>query len=201
MPDLSPSISFSTGLLDTGAQGSNFISRDLYNRNPLSVTTLSRPTDRIVRLGDSRSLSINLELTLTVAIDDSAGNTHEHSLWYSVLDVLSHDLIIGLVDLIGPYYELFADSVLSSRHLAVATTLCTHLSSLTSTIVSTTNNTTDLDQAAQSLADEHSLYNKRKHTICSSATIASPLVVAPKATAPFIRLCGDYRSINRMGCG
>ena len=178
MPDLSPSISFSTGLLDTGAQGSNFISRDLYHRLPLSVTTLSRPTDRIVRLGDSRSLSINLELTLTVAINDSAGNTHEHSLWYSVLDVLSHDLIIGLVDLIGPYYELFADSVLSSRHLAVATTLCTHLSSLTSTIatLSTTNNTTDLDLAAQSLADEHSLYNKRKQTICSSATTTIDLL-------------------------
>lgn len=26
---------------------------------------------------------------------------------------------------------------------------------------------------------------------------ASPLVVAPKATAPFIRLCGDYREINK----
>ena len=30
----------------------------------------------------------------------------------------------------------------------------------------------------------------------SSSTIASPLVVAPKATAPYIRLCGDYRQIN-----
>jgi hypothetical protein len=30
----------------------------------------------------------------------------------------------------------------------------------------------------------------------SNRPIASPLVVAPKATAPFIRLCGDYRPIN-----
>ena len=30
----------------------------------------------------------------------------------------------------------------------------------------------------------------------SSSTIASPLVVAPKATTPYIRLCGDYRQIN-----
>ena len=30
----------------------------------------------------------------------------------------------------------------------------------------------------------------------SHSPIACPLVVAPKATAPFIRLCGDYRPIN-----
>jgi len=30
---------------------------------------------------------------------------------------------------------------------------------------------------------------------CTSA-IASPLVIAPKATSPFIRFCGDYRAIN-----
>ena len=30
----------------------------------------------------------------------------------------------------------------------------------------------------------------------STSTIASPLVIAPKATAPFIRLCGDYRPVN-----
>ena len=34
----------------------------------------------------------------------------------------------------------------------------------------------------------------------STSTIASPLVVAPKATAPFIRLCGDYRQINPFIC-
>ena len=31
---------------------------------------------------------------------------------------------------------------------------------------------------------------------CNSP-IASPLVIAPKATAPFIRFCGDYRQINQ----
>ena len=30
----------------------------------------------------------------------------------------------------------------------------------------------------------------------STSLIASPLVIAPKATAPFIRICGDYRPIN-----
>ena len=30
----------------------------------------------------------------------------------------------------------------------------------------------------------------------STSPIASPLVIAPKATAPFIRFCGDYRVIN-----
>jgi len=31
----------------------------------------------------------------------------------------------------------------------------------------------------------------------SESSIASPLVIAPKATAPFIRFCGDYREINK----
>ena len=32
--------------------------------------------------------------------------------------------------------------------------------------------------------------------IRSNSPIASPIVVAPKATSPFIRLCGDYRQVN-----
>ena len=32
----------------------------------------------------------------------------------------------------------------------------------------------------------------------STSPISSPLVVAPKATAPYVRLCGDYRVINRF---
>jgi hypothetical protein len=31
----------------------------------------------------------------------------------------------------------------------------------------------------------------------SESPIASPLVVAPKATKPFIRICGDYRGVNK----
>ena len=32
----------------------------------------------------------------------------------------------------------------------------------------------------------------------SDSSIASPLVIAPKATKPFIRFCGDYRQINEF---
>jgi hypothetical protein len=32
----------------------------------------------------------------------------------------------------------------------------------------------------------------------SNSPIASPLVIAPKATAPFIRFCGDYREVNKF---
>ena len=34
--------------------------------------------------------------------------------------------------------------------------------------------------------------------IDSESPIASPLVIAPKATAPFIRFCGDYRQVNKF---
>ena len=83
-------ILFDRGLLDTGAQGSNFISREVYNRLPSAITDFSRSIDRIVRLGDARSLSIELEVPLTVGILDSSNNNHQHCLWYSVLDVLGY---------------------------------------------------------------------------------------------------------------
>ena len=54
-------IHFCRGQLDTGAQGSNFISREMYERLLTSITYLSRSIDRIVRLGDARSLSVELE--------------------------------------------------------------------------------------------------------------------------------------------
>ena len=61
----------------------------------------------------------------------SVNNNHQHCLWYRVLDVLSHDIIIGLVDLIGPFYDLFADSVTKSRELSISNNLETHLRDLT----------------------------------------------------------------------
>ena len=53
------------------------------------------------------------------------GTSHVHPLLYSVLDDLSHDLIIGLIDLIGPYYDLFA--VLSYFHVNTPTGVLTFL--------------------------------------------------------------------------
>ncbi|MFN9911044.1 MAG: hypothetical protein ACK53L_00585, partial [Pirellulaceae bacterium] len=32
----------------------------------------------------------------------------------------------------------------------------------------------------------------------SFSSITSPIVVAPKATSPFVRICGDYRQINKL---
>ena len=51
------------------------------------------------------SLFVHQEGPLTISIYDSKGQCHSHPLWYSLLDVLSHEVIIGLVDLIGPYYD------------------------------------------------------------------------------------------------
>ena len=110
-------IALNSILLDSGAQGSNFLARQVYDQLPSDVKHLSRPTNRVVRLDDSRSLAVNLEVPLTLAILDSQGLHHQHLLWYSVLDVLSHDVIIGLIDLIGPYYDLFEDSAISTRKL------------------------------------------------------------------------------------
>ena len=37
---------------------------------------------------------------------------------------------------------------------------------------------------------------KKYFYVDSESPIASPLVIAPKATAPYIRFCGDYREMN-----
>ena len=126
---------FHRGLLDTGAQGSNFISRQMYSQLPKNITAKSRPTERVVRLGDARSLSVTLEVPLTINIVDSTGQSHQHELMYSVLDNLSHDIIIGLVDLIGPFYDLFFDAVQSSRTLSMTRELCSTLAALTDEVL------------------------------------------------------------------
>jgi hypothetical protein len=123
------------GLLDTGAQGSNFISRQLYSQLRKNITAKSRPTERVVRLGDARSLSVSLEVPLTINIVDSTGQSHQHELMYSVLENLSHDIIIGLVDLIGPFFDLFFDAVQSSRALSMTRELCSTLAALTDEVL------------------------------------------------------------------
>ena len=68
--------------------GSNFVPRQIYDQLPLSIRNLNRPTNRVVRLGDSRSLPVNLEVPLMLAIPDSLGHIHAHStvcLMFSVM--------------------------------------------------------------------------------------------------------------------
>ena len=38
---------------------------------------------------------------------------------------------------------------------------------------------------------------RKYHYVPSTSPIASPLVIAPKATQPFIRFCGDYSKVNK----
>ena len=125
------SIALNSILLDSGAQGSNFLARQVYDQLPSDVKHLSCPTNRVVRLGDSRSLAVNLESPLTLAIPDSQGLHHQYLLWYSILEILSHDVIIGLIDLIGPYYDLFKDSVISCRKLATTISIRNEVNSFT----------------------------------------------------------------------
>lgn len=164
-------IPFDKGLLDTGAQGSNFISRRLYLRLPSQATVSTRLIDRIVRLGDARHLAIRKEVCLSVVFFDSTGTAHIHPLWYSVLDDLSHDLIIGLIDLIGPYYDLFADAVLLSRQHSTRCTDVPQLDAITSAVQSLATQRTPKEvlRIARSLYCHIGRYNHRKTAICASA--------------------------------
>ena len=57
-------IFFDRLLLDTGAQGSNFISAHAYSLIPESHQQSVRNIDKVVRLGDARHLSVQLEVLL-----------------------------------------------------------------------------------------------------------------------------------------
>lgn len=203
-PDGSSTIVFDKGLLDTGAQGSNFISEDLYSRLPAIITDLSRPIDRVVRLGDARHLFIQLEVPLNVSITDFNGQDHEHTLWYSVLKELSHDIIIGLVDLIGPFYTLFENSVATSRHIAKSRDLGSHLSALTTTIMTlATNGPTDhmMQQTSEAIKLEHTVYKDRKRSIQSSMnTTVSLLALQDGSTVETLHhpLHGNVYADERM---
>jgi hypothetical protein len=181
-PDLTTPIPFEFGLLDTGAQGSNFIAQQLYLTLPPTVTSLSRSTNRIVRLGDARSLPVQLEVPLTIAITDSQGYTHQHNLWFSVLSDLSHDLIIGLIDLLGPYYDLFADSVQTSRKLTTTTDLDDHLTSLTLEVQSIPT-TLETSHILHSITHHHNAYQQRKQDICDSLHTTIHLVALQDGSA------------------
>ena len=107
---------------------------------------------------------------LTLAIPDSLGNIHAHSLYYSVLDVLSHDAIIGLVDLIGPYYDLFENSTLSSRKLAASNSLITHIDDISTAVTAITTSVPEQHQLDLfSLVQHKQDYHDRKISICSSS--------------------------------
>jgi hypothetical protein len=164
-------IYFKKGLLDTGAQGSNFISSSLYLRLPQSAIASTRPTDRIVRLGDTRHLAISKEVRLSAAFLDSTNTSHIHPIWYSVLDELSHDLIIGLVDLIGPYYDLFADAVITSRRTYVHGSDLLQIDTLTDTVrnIATDRIPKDVIRIARSLNSQRNNYAHRKTAICNSS--------------------------------
>ena len=164
-------IYFKRGLLDTGAQGSNFVSSSLYLRLPPSAIASAGPTNRIVRLGDTRHLAINKEVCLSVVFLDSANTSHIHPIWYSVLGELSHDLIIGLVDLTGPYYDLFADAFLASRRIAVHGTDLLQIDTLTDTVrnIATDRIPKVVISIARSLNSQRNNYAHRKTAICNSS--------------------------------
>ena len=57
-------IQFNRFLLDTGAQGSNFISEEAYLLLPKSHLQGIRDINKVVRLGDARHLSVQVEVRL-----------------------------------------------------------------------------------------------------------------------------------------
>ena len=173
-------IQFNRFLLDTGAQGSNFISEEAYLLLPKSHLQGIRDINKVVRLGDARHLSVQVEVRLHTSILDSQKVPHTHTLWYSVLPTLSHDIIIGLVDLIGPYYEIFEDALHQSRTVSINHDLGYHIPVLTDEVkqLSMHFSSDKHQQQVQLLRHKKQNYVQRKTHICaSSATTINTLAL------------------------
>ena len=91
-------------------------------------------------------------------------------MWYSVLNVLSYDTIICLVNLIGNHYDQLEDSIGTSRQLATSNHLGHNLPNITTDILtlSTDSVPTTLLRTAFSLGRQQASYKERKRLICAS---------------------------------
>jgi RNase H-like domain found in reverse transcriptase/Reverse transcriptase (RNA-dependent DNA polymerase)/Chromo (CHRromatin Organisation MOdifier) domain len=126
---------FDKALLDTGAHGSNFISLQLFRRLPLHIQRQAQRTDRTVRMGNKQEVNVTLEIPLTVSILDSKGEAHQALLYFSIFEALSFDIVIGLIDLVGPLFYLFMDSLYLARQLLAKSSFTESIGKLTDNIL------------------------------------------------------------------
>ena len=108
------------------------------------------------RLENARRIAIQSQIQLQISFTDFSGlRTH-----------LSHDLIIELIHLVGPFYDMFADALALSRSSAI-NAVEANLTALTASIQDSIHdanhgNAQDLDQQTRA-------YKLQKRAICASS--------------------------------
>ncbi len=94
--------------LDSGASSGNYIGRQFLDRHLSSV--LRQPCKHRVRLGDGKTyMEVNNSVSLEVQLYDDEFHLYR-PIWTSfyVVDTLGDEVIIGLPDLLGNYFEFFS---------------------------------------------------------------------------------------------
>ena len=104
-------------LLDTGALGANFINEHVVNELSQCLTVTPITSGRSVRLGNQSVVTVNTETDIQLSVTDYNGIAHTHHITCVVLPHLSRDVIIGLFDLFGSFYNLFSSAISSARTL------------------------------------------------------------------------------------
>ena len=151
-------------LLDTGALGANFINQSVVNE--LSHCLLVTPivSGRSVRLGNQSVVTVNTETVIPLTVHDHTGAPHTHKITCVILPNLSHDVIIGLFDLFGSFYDLFATSIRSARslmsscrrHVPVSPYTLTHVAQHTP-FLGSMSTTTSMDDMSTTTPSAYSL--------------------------------------------
>jgi hypothetical protein len=104
-------------LQDTGAHGSSFVASSLVDRIFDQVAVRPLPQGRMVRLGDKSIVPITHEVSFILTVMDPKGVSYTNPINCSIINNLSHGIIIGLIDLLGPFYPLFDATVSCVRAL------------------------------------------------------------------------------------
>ena len=101
-------------LLDTGAERGNYIGAAMVER--LGCTEFD-PCRHRVRLGDGDTcVEINRKLTLEVSLYNKKGELGEPvATEFYVMPSLGEEIIIGLPDILGNYYEIFMGMMKEAR--------------------------------------------------------------------------------------
>lgn len=110
------SIPLSNVLCDSGALYSSYFSRDLVNKYREVLKDYIRQVNSKVRLGDHDTIiEVDEELTIPVTFIDMDFAEHRHLVKFVVFPMPHLDCIIGLPELVGPFFSYFFKLLMESR--------------------------------------------------------------------------------------
>ena len=111
-------------LLDTGASSGNYLGRELLERIELGLgrELHTQPCRHTATLGDGKSLlQVTRKVILPLALEHDVGEmTTPISTEFYVVDTLGEEVIIGIRDIMGAYFDFFVATLLRAKKRSIS---------------------------------------------------------------------------------